>query len=140
MSAFLFYLLSFSWGLPITAAGCVAALAVRLCGVRAERVGYCFCFRIGRGWGGFSLGIFMFVCKDAPKKMLWHEHGHGLQNCVLGPFMIFAVSLPSAIRYWYRELKKNKASLKPYYGIWFESQASRIGTYQRIKIIFSKRK
>lgn len=140
MSAFVFYLLSFTWGLPVTLAGCIAALAVRLCGVRAERVGYCFCFRIGHNWGGFSLGIFMFVCKEAPVKTLWHEHGHGLQNCVFGPFTVFIVSLPSAVRYWYRRLKKDKSSLPPYDSAWFESQATRVGTYQRIKIIFSKQK
>lgn len=28
-----------------------------------------------------------------------HEFGHTFQNCLLGPLMLFVVSLPSAIRY-----------------------------------------
>lgn len=138
MPAFLFYLLSFTWGLPTTLAGCLAALFVRLCGVRCRRVGYCFCFRTGHGWGGFSLGIFIFVCEEATVRTLWHEHGHGLQNCVFGPLMPFAVSIPSAVRYWYRRLKKDKSALPPYESVWFESQATRTGAYQRAYISFSK--
>ena len=139
MSAFVFYLLSFTWGLPVTLAGCAAALAVRLTGVRPERVGYCRCFRIGRGWGGFSLGMFIFICKDSNVKMLWHEHGHGLQNCVFGPFMPFLVSIPSAVRYWIRRLQKNRSKQKPYDSAWFEAQATRTGIYQRTFICFSKK-
>ena len=139
MSVFIFYLLSFTWGLPVTLAGCFAALFVRLCGVKAERTGYCFCYRIGHNWGGFSLGIFTFVCKEATEKTLWHEHGHGLQNCIFGPFMPFAVSIPSAMRYWYRRLKKNKTLLKPYESAWFEAQATRMGLYQRSRLSFSKK-
>lgn len=139
MSSFIFYLLSFTWGLPVTLAGCFAALFLRLCGVRAKRVGHCFCFRKGHGWGGFSLGVFIFVCEEATNKTLWHEHGHGLQNCVFGPFMPFIVSIPSAVRYRYRRLKKDKTSLKPYESAWFESQASRIGLYQRTYLCFSKK-
>lgn len=139
MSVFLFYLLSFTWGLPVTLAGCIAAFFVRLCGVRPERVGYCFCFRVGEGWGGFSLGIFIFTDKEATEKTLWHEHGHGLQNCVFGPLMPFIVSIPSAVRYWCRRLKKNKTALKPYESAWFESQATRVGAYQRTRLCFSKK-
>ncbi len=140
MSVFLFYLLSFSWGLPVTLAGCIVALILRIGGVKPERAGYCYCYRIGHNWGGFSLGIFIFVCKEATVKTLWHEHGHGLQNCVFGPFMPFVVSLPSAVRYWSRRLKKNKSALKPYESAWFESQATRVGLYQRTHVCFAKKK
>ena len=139
MTSFAFYLLSFTWGLPVTLAGCIAALFVRLTGRSAERVGHCFCYRIGRGWGGFSLGIFIFAAEDLDKRALWHEHGHGLQNCVFGPFMAFLVSVPSAVRYWYRRLKKNKSGLKPYDEIWFERQATRTGQRQRILLGLKKK-
>ena len=138
MSAFLFYLLSFTWGLPITLVGCFAALFLRSCGFRCKRTGYCFCFRVKRGWGGLSLGIFTFVSDEAPEKVLWHEHGHGLQNCVFGPFMPFLVSIPSAVRYWYRRLIKNKTR-KPYENAWFEAQATRMGIRQRAFICFSNK-
>ena len=139
MTSFIFYLLSFTWGLPMTLAGCFASLFMLLAGKKPERVGYCFCFRVGRGWGGLSLGIFIFASEDLNKRILWHEHGHGLQNCVFGPFTVFFVSLPSAVRYWYRRLKKNKSNLKPYDGIWFEGQATRIGQRQRILLGLKKK-
>ena len=132
MTALIFYLLSFTWGLPITLCGCLAALFAALCRVPCERAGYCLHFRFGHGWGGFSLGVFIFTGREADKKIVWHEHGHGLQNCIFGPFMIFLVSVPSVIRYWYRRLKKDKTRLKPYDDIWFEGQATRMGQRQRI--------
>ena len=138
MSAFVFYLLSFTWGLPVTLAGAFAALFMRIIGAKCSRVGNCVCFEYGRGWGGFSLGIFIFTEEGAGKKTKWHEHGHGLQNCVYGPFMIFLVSIPSAVRYWYRRLKKDKTKLRPYDGIWFESQATRMGQRQRFYLSFRK--
>lgn len=134
MRAFLFYLLSFTWGLPITAAGFICAVFVRLCGVRSDRVGYCRRFRVGRGWGGFSLGPFVFVGEDEPESTAWHEHGHGIQNCFFGPLMIFLVSIPSAVRYWYRRLNENKRFRHAYGDIWFEAQATRLGKKQRGRI------
>ena len=140
MTALIFYVLSFTWGLPVTLCGAFAALFAVLCGARRERVGHCFCFRFGHGWGGFSLGIFIFTAADAGKNILWHEHGHGLQNCIFGPFMIFLVSLPSVVRYWYRRLKKDKSRLKPYDDAWFEGQATRMGQRQRIFTALRKKR
>ncbi len=139
MNKFIFYLLSFTWGLPVTLAGCLTALVFRICGARPERAGYCFRFSLGRGWGGFSLGVFIFTDKNANSHVIWHEHGHGVQNCVYGFFMPFIVSLPSAVRYWYRRLKKDKSALGPYEDIWFESQATRTGMRQRYYIAIRNR-
>lgn len=59
-----------------------------------------------------------------------YKQGHGIQNYYFGPFMIFIVFIPSAIRYWYREIIKkinsNKA-LSEYDSIWFEKQATDLG-------------
>ena len=57
-----------------------------------------------------------------------HECGHGIQNCIWGPLMIFVVCIPSATRYWYREFKYHRKGLTPptkYDDIWFEGQATR---------------
>ena len=44
-----------------------------------------------------------------------HEFGHSFQNAILGPFMIFLVSIPSAIRYWYQTIRESKGKTnKPY--------------------------
>lgn len=59
-----------------------------------------------------------------------HEAGHGLQNIVWGFLFPFVVCIPSAIRYWYRELKYHRKHIKPkteYDDIWFEGQATRWG-------------
>ena len=48
----------------------------------------------------------------------------------LGIIYPFLIGIPSAIRYWYRELKyyrKNKQPSTPYDSIWFEGQATRWG-------------
>ena len=64
-------------------------------------------------WGGFEMGL-MFVRDQCSYYTLnKHEFGHTFQNCLLGPFMPFLVSIPSAIRYWYRELKYERKSLIP---------------------------
>ena len=62
--------------------------------------------------------------------MLYHESGHGIQNLLFGPLMPFVVSIPSAIRYWYREylmkVKKIKCwNLPDYDSIWFEGTATK---------------
>lgn len=134
MPALFFYILSFTWGLPITLAGLFCAAAVRLCGFRSDRVGLCRRFRIGRDWGGFSLGMFVFTGVDEPDSTAWHEHGHGLQNCYFGPFMPFLVSFPSVVRYWYRRLRKNKRFRRAYGDVWFEAQATRAGEAQRKRL------
>ena len=85
------------------------------------------CF--GSGWG-FEMGCFFFITYDCDdyQDLKSHECGHGLQNIIWGPLMLFVISIPSVIRFWYREylLKKGK-KIKPYDSIWFEGQASRWG-------------
>ena len=86
---------------------------------------------IGKDWGGLELGCF-FVCGANCQSdyLLGHEAGHGLQNIIWGPIGIFVIFIPSAIRYWYRELKYHKHGLTPpteYDSIWFEGQATRWG-------------
>lgn len=61
-----------------------------------------------------------------------HESGHGIQNIMFGPLMPFIVSIPSCIRYWYREYlvrsgKKKYYELPEYDSIWFEGMATRLG-------------
>ena len=105
----LFYILSFTWGLPLTLAGFACMLISLLLGGSVSLSGGYVAVRIGGGWGGFSLGIFVFLCRDADDSVLYHEKGHGIQNCIYGPFMIFLVSLPSAVRYWYRRLHRGRS-------------------------------
>ena len=125
-----FYLRSFTWGLPVNLGGSVIALGMLLTGHRPERFGNCLNFPVGRGWGGGSLGVFLFTCRDASQRLKEHEHGHSIQNCYYGPLMPFLVNIPSSARYWYRRGVQKffpKKKMPPYDSIWFESEATRLG-------------
>lgn len=132
MGKSLFYLLSFTWGILTTLVGAVVTLVVCILGGNSNgRYGYCWVFEFGKGWGGMSVGPFMIISKDSYTSVLKHEHGHAIQNCWFGPFMPFIVSIPSAIRYWYRKLRYTRKGINPptpYDAIWFEGQATKVGT------------
>lgn len=121
-----FYFLSFTWGALLTLAGLLVAAVLLCLGHRPKKYGPCLCFEIGRGWGGFNLGVVFLTAKGASGATKKHELGHAIQNCKYGIFAIFAVFLPSVIRYWYRELTKNNKT--PYDAVWFEKQATEWGT------------
>ena len=127
----LFYLLSFTWGAPMTLLGCLVAGVLLLFGKRPQKWGYCYYFEVGKHWGGIELGIFFIKDRSDSTHIKNHEHGHALQNCLWGPLMIPVISLPSFTRYWYRRLRQkiNKnVKLPPYDAIWFEGQATSWGT------------
>lgn len=125
-----FWLLSLTWGLPLTLFGTIVALGFLITGHKPKRF-YCFIyFETGSGWGGFEGGPIFFVEKSASLSMKCHEAGHGLQNIMFGVFMPFIVSIPSCIRYWYHKYKTCKGlgnTLPAYDSIWFEGQATRLG-------------
>jgi hypothetical protein len=57
-----------------------------------------------------------------------HELGHTYQNALWGPFTIFLVAIPSAIRYWYQIIREKQGKPnKPYDSVYFEGSASYIG-------------
>ena len=125
-----FYTLSFTWGIIMTLVGCLTALAMLISGRKPEKYGYCWHFIVGKGWGGVSLGPVFLTSENPSIHTKNHEHGHSLQNCIYGPFMI-VISLMSVCRYWYRELKYTRKGLTPptkYDDAWYEGDASRRGT------------
>lgn len=133
LKAIVFWILSLTWGLPLTLFGAICALVLLVGGHRPHRFHYFICFEVnGNGWG-FEGGPFIFVCKGTSFRLKQHECGHGVQNIILGVFMPFLVSIPSFIRYWYREIvvrtgKKKYSELPDYDAIWFEGWATRLGT------------
>lgn len=129
MNKKLFTFLSFTWGLPLTLVGAGVALALTLKGYKPTKHGYCLCYEVGEKWGGLNLGYFIFTSKYAPVSTKNHEFGHALQNCVYGILTPFIVTIPSAIRYWYRRIRQRKGLLNttPYDAIWFEKQATEWG-------------
>lgn len=127
-----FYILSFTWGSPLTLIGCLVAGVLMCLGYRPKKFGYSYYFEIGTDWGGLEMGVFFLTEKFPTKGMCAHEFGHGVQNCLYGFFMIPLICIPSAIRYWYREIiwhisKQKYCHLPDYYSIWFEHQATQWG-------------
>ena len=123
MTLFWYWFLNLTWGLPMTLAGALASLALLLTGRKGRWTKYGPVFPVTRGTG-VSLG-FVVIC-DKGEKLLPHERGHSLQNALFGPFMIFLVAIPSAVRFRFRRLQK-KRPLKPYDAVWFEGDATRRG-------------
>lgn len=118
-----FYLLSFTWGLPMSIIGLLVCGALMCLGHKPKRYGHAFYIPIGKTWGGLNLGWFFLVDSNEHEHNLQHELGHAYQNaCKLG--WIFPLyGIKSAARYWYARL------IKPidYYSWWFESEANDIG-------------
>ena len=124
----LFYIISFTWGGVMSMIGLLAMIFTLPWGTYYIYHGRLYKV-IGKNWGGLELGCFFF-CDRQDEYILNHESGHGLQNCIWGPLFPFVIGIPSAIRYWYREIKMRKnpsVQLPDYDAIWFEGQATRWG-------------
>lgn len=129
MNKKLFYILSFTWGLPLTIVGGIVALILFISGYDPKRYHWCWYFEIGKNWGGLNLGPLFFCSKPSSIGIMTHEFGHAIQNCMFGPITPFIVHIPSGIRYWLREIQTRKGNPPKtgYYDIWFERQATMLG-------------
>jgi len=117
----------------MTLFGGLIALGCLIFKLKPKKWDYSIWFELPGNWGGFEAGIFFFTSLNPNENIKCHEHGHGIQNCYFGIFMPFVISIPSCIRYWYREsiYKKDKIryyTLPPYDSIWFEDSATKLGT------------
>ena len=95
----LFYLIQFTWGLPVNLVGLAVFLCCRgRCPVRRFHNGIVTLLPGNRG--GLSLGIFLFLSVPNADEhpALWaHEYGHTIQCLLLGPLYWPVVALPSLI-------------------------------------------
>lgn len=120
-----FYILAFTWGLPMTLAGLIAAIVLKARGYKPTKYGPGWHFEYGEGWGGVSLGIIFITSKSASEHVCQHEVGHMIQNIYFGVFMPFVVCIPSVIRYWY--IRRHPEEEIEYDSIWFEGMATYAG-------------
>lgn len=125
-----FYLLSFTWGLPNVLIGSIVAAVLRITGHKPTRYGWEWCFELkGIDWG-LELGVFFIApADDDDEELKMHEHGHGIQNALLGIFTPLVVTIPSIVRFWYREFRSfiRKPCATDYSDIWFERSADASG-------------
>lgn len=128
----LYWLIQFTWGLPMILFGLIVSLVLLCCGKKPIKTDIGWRFEIGENWGGMDCGIVYVRDKKMNTNLSsldYHEMGHCLtQNAILGPFFIFIVAIPSATRYWFREIfpKKVKTS---YDAVWFEDLPTVGGEY-----------
>lgn len=118
-----FYLLSFTWGLPLSLAGVLVCGVLVLFGYHVKRYGHLYYIAIGESWGGLELGWFFLVSVPEKEAVRQHELGHGYQNACLFGFFMPVLCIISAVRYWIKQMGVEM----DYYAWWFEAQASRIG-------------
>ena len=96
-----FYVLQFTWGLPVNLIGFLIFLC---CRGRFHQERFCnsivTCLPGDRG--GLSLGVFIFISTPggcANRALCSHEYGHTIQCLLLGPLYWILIAIPSAI--WY---------------------------------------
>lgn len=127
LKSFLFYLVQWTWGLSVNlVGGIVFLICTRILHRRYQRFGYAYITYLPWNAGGLSLGLFIFMKDNHPKKR-WtyntriHEYGHTWQCLVLGPLYWLVVAIPSA--FWCNVLdgyrrKKNYSYYKLYCEGW----------------------
>lgn len=86
--------------------GLLIILILMIAGYKVKTFNSRLYVEIGKNWGGCEFGC-VFLCSEGSSLSLkQHECGHGIQNIIFGPLIIFLVSIPSAVRYWLRETGK----------------------------------
>ena len=100
---FLFYLVQWTWGLPVNLVGGIAFLiCTKIKKRRWQRFGYSYIVYLPWKSGGLSLGLFIFM-KEGHKNKKWtyntriHEYGHTWQCLLLGPLYYIVIAVPSMI-------------------------------------------
>lgn len=125
-----YYILSFTWGLPLNLIGLIVGAVLYLTGRRPEKNIYGWIFRVGENWGGFNAGVISIVSGRSGQHTKLHEFGHSIQTCIFGPFIFPFVVIPSVTRYWVRRYQqeiKGITDLPDYDYAWFEGQATMFG-------------
>lgn len=119
----LYYVLQFTWGLPMNVIGFICAAALSLYKhPRMEKWHLVFELPVDFG---LNLGLIVIVPKEPARHIINHEIGHAIQNIYFGPFTIAVVAIPSVVRYWMRRWQRSRGlELTPYDAIWFEGQAT----------------
>ena len=140
----LYYFMACTWGIIMTILGCLITIILAIVKIFIpkkiifKRYYWIYSITVGpEWWGGCEMGL-MFL-RDHNSSVNYinpHEFGHTFQNCLLGPLFPFMVAIPSAIRYWLREIFPKKI-WAPYDSAWFEDAATQCGIYA-VKILSQK--
>lgn len=128
----LFYVVQWTWGLPVNVVGGIAYLiCTKILKRQHSKFGFSNIVYLPWKSGGLSMGLFIFM-KDHHEKEEWiyntriHEYGHTWQCLLLGPLYYIVVALPSVIwcNFFEGYRKKNNVS---YYKLYCEAWANSFG-------------
>ena len=138
MKLFIFYLLQWTWGLSQNIVGGIIYLLL-LRSDRHTRESYhgariTYVDFDPTKFGGLSLGMFVFICKNASEgyrhDSAIHELGHCVQSILLGPLYWLVVAAPSVI--WcnfpvFDRMHNTKETKYFYYKLYCETWANAWG-------------
>lgn len=128
-SRILFYLLQFTWGLPVNLVGLAAFLCCRRRRLRRGAFHNGVVTYLPGDRGGLSLGIFIFLSVQSAqesRRLCVHEYGHTVQCLVLGPLYWLVIVLPSAIWFHFFAGYRRKHRI-PYDALYCERWATAWG-------------
>lgn len=141
LQSILFYVIQWTWGLPVNIVGGIAYLiCTKILKHKHSKFGFANIVYLPWNAGGLSMGLFIFVRDESVKKE-WlyntriHEYGHTWQCLLLGPLYYIVVAIPSVI--WcncfqkYRE-KNNVLYYKLYCESWANSFGERFSGLKRV--------
>ncbi len=111
----IYWFMQLTWGILLTSIGAIVTLfCIIFLKGKPHKNGYSVITEVGGNWGGLELGAFA-LCGNYYGTSYWeemsaHEFGHSLwhQHWIMGPFFIFLVGIPSACRYWYQRIMREK--------------------------------
>lgn len=132
MNKHLYYLIQWTWGLPLNIVGLFAFLYALIRKRRWYKWRKAICIVSPWNFGGLNLGMFI-IHGENNSSTLYHEYGHSIQNMQWGILCPFVITLVSATRYWCRKFynkfifKRTLKELPEYDSVWFERQATEYG-------------
>lgn len=93
-----FYVLSFTWGIILTAIGCVVSIGLLLTAHRPHLFYQNIYFEVGKTWKGLNLGVFFITNKNSTFEDKQRLSGHGIQNIIFGVFTPLIITIPCVLR------------------------------------------
>lgn len=113
------------WGLPQNLVGSIVWLVFHR---SAHRTFHACCVTEWDLSRGLSLGLFVFVPKGCPRRLLVHEYGHAVQSLLLGPLYLPVIVLPSLVWAGMPMLSRWRHRHRvSYYAFYPERWANRLG-------------
>lgn len=126
----LFYVLSYTWGIITTLIGLIISFGLLITGHKPQKYYWVHFFKLKENWGGFSVGTTFVRDINSIDTINEHEFGHTMQNTLFGPVAIFLCFIPSIIRYFlFMKAQKKGIPTKDYNDIWFEASATDCGKF-----------